>query len=367
MKWSYVIAVLLALGGAGWIASGQLAEGDGLPPVQKPPANLAMAEVAPSVRVRLIKATRRTIEELLRGHTEAIRKVELKAQTYGRIIELPVERGEWVEEGQIIAKLSLDDREARLQEANALLDQRQIEHNASKKLATKGFRSNTQVAATQAALEGAEAAVALAEVNIEYTVIRAPFSGLIDERQVNIGDFLETGNPVALLVDLDPILVVASAGEKIVGLLAPGQRGFARLVTGEEVSGRLRFISSVADPATRTFRTELEVSNAEGLIADGITAELRLPLGEVDAYHLSPAVLSLTDDGVVGVKTVDDDHRVVFQAVEIVASDSSGIWLTGLSGDVILITVGQDFVKDGQKVRPIDEETLKPLDQDLAS
>ncbi|HMB75912.1 MAG TPA: efflux RND transporter periplasmic adaptor subunit [Kiloniellaceae bacterium] len=367
MKWSYIIALLLALGGAGWIASGQFAEGNGAPTPKKPPIALAVAEKAPTVRVRRVQPVARTMEELLRGRTEAIRKVDIKAETHGRIVELPVERGQIVEEGQILAKLSLDEREALLREATALLEQRRIEHNASKKLSSKGFRSDTQVAATQAALEAAEAAVALAQNNLDNTVIRAPFAGLIDARPVEIGDFVETGDTVAMVVDLDPILVVANAGEQIVGQLAPGQKGFARLGTGVEIEGRIRFVSSVADPATRTFRVEVAVANPSGRIADGITAELRLPLGEVQAYRLSPAVLSLTDSGVIGVKIVDADNHVAFQAVDILASDSDGIWITGLEGTVTLITVGHEFVKTGQEVRPIDEDSLQPLERDLGS
>lgn len=367
MKWSFVIALLLAVGAVGWIASGQLAEGEGLPSPQKPPAELAVVNDAPSVRVRLVTPVARTLEELLRGRTEAIRKVDIKAETYGRIIELPLERGSHVEEGEILAKLSLDEREARLREANALLEQRRIEHNASKKLSAKGFRSETQVAATQASLEAAEAAVALAQSNMDNTIIKAPFSGLMDERTVEIGDYVKAGESVALVVDLDPILVVANASENIVNQLAPGHKGFARLGTGAEINGTIRFVSSVADPATRTFRVELEVPNPEGRIADGITAELRLPLGEVQAYRISPAVLSLTDAGIVGVKMVDEKHEVVFQPVQILASDSDGIWIAGLEGKVTLITVGHEFVKAGQKVRPIDEETLEPLEQDVAS
>lgn len=367
MKWSFFIAALLALGAIGWIASGQLAEGDGLPPARKPPAELAVNDNVATVRVRQIAPVSRTQEELLRGRTEAIRKVDIKAETYGRIVELPVERGARVEEGQVIAKLSLDERQARLREANALLEQRRIEHNASKKLSAKGFRSSTQVAATQAALEAAEATVALAKSVMDNTVIRAPFDGLMDARTVDIGDYLKIGESVATVVDLDPILVVANAGEQIVSQLIPGHEGFARLGTGSEISGTIRFVSSVADPATRTFRVELEVANPDGLIADGITAELRLPLGEAQAYRLSPAVLSLTNDGVVGVKLVDDTQHVIFKPVQIVANDSDGIWVTGLEGELTLITVGHEFVTVGQEVTPIDEQTLKPQEQDAAS
>ena len=179
----------------------------------------------------------------------------------------------------------------------ALRSQREVEYEAAKKLSKKGYRAETELAATKAALEAAEAMVSLTEEELSRTVIRAPFTGFIDDRAMEIGDYLDTGDPVATLVDLERMLVVAQVSERKVGHLVVGSTGHARLIGGEIVEGRLRFVSAVADPATRTFRVELEVDNRDHRIADGVTAELRLPLAEVPAYHLSPAVLTLGDNG----------------------------------------------------------------------
>ena len=129
----------------------------------------------------------------------------------------------------------------------------------------------------------------------------------------------------------------------------------------------MRFISTVADPTTRTFRVELEVANADLMVADGVTAELRLPQTSVPAHHVSPAILALTDEGVVGVKVLGPGDKVAFKPVRILDSDETGVWLADLPEDVILITVGQEFVQDGQVVVPIDETTLQPLVRDLSS
>ncbi len=88
---------------------------------------------------------------ILRGHTEAIRKVDVKAETYGRVIELKVEKGDRVEKGAVLARLSPEDRPARLAEAKALRDQRKIEYQASDRLSKKGYRAETQLAGAKAA------------------------------------------------------------------------------------------------------------------------------------------------------------------------------------------------------------------------
>ena len=104
-----------------------------------------------------------------------------------------------------------------------------------------------------------------------------------------------------------------------------------------------------------TKRVEFKDANDERQIADGLTAELRLPLSAQEVHHVSPAILSLDDSGIVGVKTLEPGNRVAFRPVEIVADDAAGVWLAGLPSRVTLITVGHEFVRDGQEVRPVDE------------
>ena len=98
------------------------------------------------------------------------------------------------------------------------------------------------------------------EIDIGYTAIRAPFDGVIEERAVEIGDFVNVGDSAARIVDLDPVLVVGQAAERDIGKIKVGMPGTARLVTGETVAGKVRFVGSSADAKTRTFRVELEVS-----------------------------------------------------------------------------------------------------------
>ena len=202
-------------------------------------------------------------------------------------------------------------------------------------------------------LDAANAAVLAAKIDIGHTYIRAPFDGVLDKRVVELGDFLDIGDHVATIVDLDPCLVVGQVSERELGKLAVGARGTARLVTGQSVEGTIRYIASVADPETRTFRVELEIPNPERHIPDGVTAELRLPIEKVRAHRVSPAVLTLADDGTVGVKAVDALNVVHFHPVEIIRDTVDGVWLGGLPEKLTLITVGQEYVHDGMRVHPI--------------
>src|SRR5262249_19780329 len=189
------------------------------------------------------------------------------------------------------------------------------------------------------------------------TAIHAPFAGVGEERRVEIGDFTDMGDKIARIVDLDPVLVVAQVSERDVDKIRVGMPGSARLVTGETVNGKVRFVGSAADAKTRTFRVELEVPNPPRAIVQGVSAELHLPVADLPAHRVSPAILTLAENGDVGVKTIGPGNTVEFHAVTIVATGADGVWLAGLPPTVTFITVGQDFVTAGQKVEPVPEST----------
>jgi multidrug efflux system membrane fusion protein len=359
MKRSYLIAAGLAVAAVAWIYSGELGGTRAQSPARKPPADLSLSEVVPQVRVRAQTAVPHATAVILRGRTEALRKVQARSETHGRVIEHSLRRGARVAAGDPLVQLAPEDRPARLAEAKALLEQRRMEYKAAQSLSEKGFRADTQLAASEAELQSAKAAVERAQIELDNTVIRAPFDGIVEDRLVDLGDFLEMGDAVAQLVDLDPILVIAQVSERDIWQLTVGGTGEARLMTGERIAGRIRHIAKVADPVTRTFRVEVEVANPDGALRDGVTAEVVLPGPEVLAHRVSPAVLSLSTAGTIGVKLVDPDGRVRFYPVEIVEQGAEGLWLRGLPEEITLITVGQEFVQDGQRVRTVDETTLE--------
>jgi multidrug efflux system membrane fusion protein len=353
---SYLIAGLLAVGVTAWVASGVLG-GNAEPEVTKPPVDLDALREVTRVRVAESVAQPRLIELSLNGHTESVRAVDVKAETFGEVEELLVEKGERVEAGQVIARLDARDRTARLREAQALREQRRIEYEAARKLADKGFRAETQLAEARATLNAADAAVESAQIAIDNLEIVAPFDGVLDERQVDLGDYVDTGQEIARVVDLDPVLVVANANERDVQRLRVGEPGSAVLATGEEIWGRIRFIASEANAQTRTFRIELEVSNDDGKVPAGMTAEMRLPVERIPAHRITPAILTLDDQGVLGLRTVVEDENgdsetqlVRFVPVQIVEDTAEGLFVSGLPERATLITVGQEFVKDGERV-----------------
>ncbi|NIR31159.1 MAG: efflux RND transporter periplasmic adaptor subunit [Gammaproteobacteria bacterium] len=307
------------------------------------------------VRVREFQARPVRREIVINGRTAPNRAVDLRAETDGRVVALGADRGSRVSKGDLIARLDLRDRKARLVEARAAVKQHALQYEAARKLRRKEFFSETQLAEVKARLEAARAAVERIEIDIAHTTVRAPFDGVLQERAVELGDFVDVGNAVARLVDDDPLVVIGEASEQEVGRLAAGDTGTAVLVTGETVEGKIRYIATEADDATRTFRVELTIPNSDGALHAGVTTEIRLTARPVTAHYISSALLALDDSGAVGVKGVDGRNVVRFYPVEIVRSSAEGVWVTGLPEKVRLITVGQGFVHPGDTVDPVAE------------
>src|SRR5690606_7434628 len=159
----------------------------------------------------------------------------------------------------------------------------------------RGHAAANQHAAARAQLEQAQAALRRAEIAQAQLSIKAPFSGILEERLVELGDLLQVGDPVGRLVDLDPLIAVASVSEREVGELERGASGGAVPGSGEVRAGTIRGGALTADPAGRTDRVERALSSPDSGLKAGITATLRLPLREVQAHLISPAIHVLSD------------------------------------------------------------------------
>ena len=358
MRLSYLIAIAAAAAVAAWVISGQFSSAPSGPAVTAGESGAAPAvSTAPdparttmTVRVQEQVAVERERVIGIRGVTEASRSVVTRAEVGGAVEEILVTKGTRVSAGQVLARLGLADRPARLAEIQALVRQRQTEYEITSTLAGTGHTPIVQLVAAETALQSAVSALERIELEIEKTEIKAPFAGIVEERQIQIGDVVGPGSPIATIVDEDPFLVVGQVSENDVGSIRVGGRASARLLDGRVVDGTVRFVATVADAQTRTFRIELEVDNGDRTLRAGLTADMSIPAGSTLAHFVSPAALVLDESGAMGVKTVNADGVVEFHAARVIAADNDGAWLEGLPPSVAIITVGHQFVRAGDVV-----------------
>ncbi len=353
MKRSLLFALLIAGGAGAWIASGELSDREQASAPQKPAAAVIAPEAVVKVRVADLEAEPHASDIVLRGVTEARRNIELKVETAGRIAEILVPEGTSVEAGTLLLRLAENARAAQVAEAEALLAQRQIEYDASLRLNKNGYRSETDLAASHAALQAAQAAVEAARIELANTALAAPFAGVVERHLLDEGAYADRGEAVLRLVELDPLLVVAYANESEVLHLAVGVPGEAHFADGRSLAGEISYVAAAGEASTRSFRIELAIANGELRLPAGLTADIAVALPPIPAYKISPAALVLNGDGQLGVKAVDENNRVVFHAATVLDDESDGIWLGGLPPTLRLIVVGQEFVQVGEEVVPI--------------
>ena len=355
MRATYITALIIAVAIVGWLFSGQLGDSGPVRHATLAEQNLLneaqQQDATPTRgRARVINATPQIQHVVLRGKTENKRTVSVKAETAGRIIERPVERGSAVVEGDLLCRISMEDRYASLTESREGLNQARIEYKGSLSLEERGFQSTTAIAQSKARLAAAEAKLKRAELEIQRTYVRAPFAGVVEEVHSEIGDYVVPGNECVTVVDLNPMLLVGRVAEKDVHLVKLDQEVTGLMSDGTEIKGPISFIGAQSDPATRTYAVEIRVPNDDYQLRSGLTTEIRIPVSEVMAQKISPALFALDDLGKIGVRIVNDQGIVEFHHVRIVRDEPDGVWVSGLPDVATLITVGQELVVSGETV-----------------
>jgi multidrug efflux system membrane fusion protein len=140
--------------------------------------------------------------------------------------------------------------------------------------------------------------------------------------------------------------------ENQIAKLKVGQEADINLLNKTQTQGEVRYIASVADEATNTFKIEIAIDNTDRRLLAGLSSEVNIILSKIAAIKISPALLALDEMGNIGVKTVNN-NIVDFTAINIVKSESDGIWLSGLGDQADIIVLGQGFVRAGDQVDPV--------------
>ena len=355
MKASRITAVGLVAAASLWIASGHFLPHESAE--SRAAVRTVDSEAKKLFRVAVVhtRSVPHSRKLMLSGRTEADKRVVVTARTAGVLTELRVRRGSRVQKGDIIAVLSDEAREAQVAQAQAVVTQKRTELDAKRQLIMQGTLPRLQLVDLEAQLKAAEAALAVAKAEAERGVVRAPWSGVVHDIAVEVGHaaFSFQGREIAQIIALDPMLAVVEVAERKLAGLKVGESAEVRLVTGESASGKIRFVAKTASQATRTYRVEIEMANADGRIPDGLTVEVAMPLAPVMATRLPRSALTFSSAGDIGVRTVGGDDIVGFVPVSLVEDEQSFMWVAGIADGVRVIVQGQDFVREGQRVDPV--------------
>lgn len=290
------------------------------------------------------------IKTVITGKTQPFRAVDIKARVDGRILSIDAKKSDKVLKDQLIAEIDKVDRVENVEKSKNRLKYRKMQYDAAANLAGSGFNSKIRLAEAKSDLQTAKADLAKDQYLLDSTFIKAPFDGVISKQFIEIGDYVSPTQNLFQIIDINPIVIQGFASENQVLDLILGQDVSVELVDGRQMTGKLAFVSPIANTASRTFRIEVEVDNKNADILSGLTSKLTFLGKKVLAHKVTKSALTLDDDGRIGVMIVDDQNIAQFKHAEIVQDTADAVWLSGLNEKERIITTGHEFVVSGQEV-----------------
>ena len=286
------------------------------------------------------------------GFSEASRIVIIKSQVEGKVSSKTFEKGKFYKAGSQLVLVDPEDKIAKLKEMEALLNQRKKEYEVAEKLFEKGFRSEVKLSESRTNFENALALFEKSQVELNNTKILTPFDSTIEDSYVELGDYVKKGDNIAKIVDLDPIFIKINVTENEIGNLRLNQKTLIK-ISDNSYKGHINYISKTSDPLTRNFKVEIQINNANKKIISGLSSEVIISLSEEDAYLIPSSLISLDNQGKIGVKVVKE-KKVSFLTVDIISDTGNGYWINSNSNknleDYMLITQGHEYVTEGENV-----------------
>ncbi|RBI69688.1 efflux RND transporter periplasmic adaptor subunit [Vreelandella sulfidaeris] len=351
IPFSYALASLLVLALVIWLAFGNFQRFQ-----TTPPDTTARNEAGSRVEVVEQLSTAFIPEQIVQGQLTAQRETTLRANVAGFVEEKPVAQGSRVEAGDTLLVLDNIALPEQLQQARDELAVAEAEYSGARNLRQRELISQPELLRLQSALSASAASVAQLQKQLEDSRPTAPFDGVLNRVQVELGDLLQPGEEWGQLVDDRRLKGAAWVSQQQVGDLSVGLPVTARLLNGDQLEGELTFISHRAEEATRSFYIEATLDNPAGKRLAGGSAELTITLPPRQVHTLSPALLSLNSEGQLAVKHLDEDDQVQQTAVELVSADIQRAYVTGLPDPLRLITLGAGMVDVGETVTPVPAE-----------
>ncbi|BCG92414.1 efflux RND transporter periplasmic adaptor subunit [Mesorhizobium sp. 131-2-1] len=379
IRFHKLAAIVVLIGFAAWMGTGAFSSvgsaavdnpraGDASKAKQPEAGAPKTAEAEPKAPLRsvaVVTPPRRTYARAIRisGLTEADKRAVLATRVAGVIDKLPVRQGQHVKTGDLVLMLAAEEKISNVDNARQLLVQRQAELEAALRLMKSGNLPALQLDTARSNLTAAQSMVETAQAELDRNEVKAPFDGVIDRVPVELGSSVMQGGEVATILKLDPVIARGEVSERDLRYIKIGDQANVRLVNDQKVTGTVRYISRDASSQTRTFRVEVAIPNADGAIPAGMTAEMTLSAQPTDAVMLPRSVVTLGDKGDLGIRAVGKDDKVAFYPIDLVDDTPNGLVLGGIPQDARIIVAGQELVKEGDSVKPVeaDQATINKL------
>ncbi len=281
------------------------------------------------------------------GTVTAVQGVTVSADLPGIVETISFDSGRMVRAGQVLVKLDTRQEEAQLAAAESARNLAKLNLERMKGLHEGGVVSQSDYDRVAAESTQSEARVGEIRATIARKIIRAPFSGLLGIRQVNLGQFLTGGSPIVPLQSLSPVYVNFSVPQREVGHIRAGATVHLQVEGAEDVqaTGRVTAVDSVVDPNTRNVQIQATFANGDGRLRPGMFVEARVLMGDslpVVALPASAVSYAPYGDSVFIVEDVKGPDGKTFRGVR-----QQFVKLGGTRGDQVAVVSG---LKAGEEV-----------------
>lgn len=290
-------------------------------PAAAPPVSFQTLEVEPRTSAR---------ERSWDGVVEAVNQATLSAQTAGRVLELPFDVNDYVEAGQVVVRFTDVEQVSAQRRASAALNAAQADYTE----AESAFRRTEELVAKQllakaaldqararrdaarASLEAARAGVSAAGEQVDYTVIRSPYSGILVERHVEVGESVQPGQPLISGLSLQKLRLAVEVPQSDIAAIRQYAEATVILPGGGRIAAEKVIVFPYADPATHSFKIRVELPEVETGLQPGMTVKVAFKTGEAENLWIPTSAL-VTRSEVTAVYVVGADNRVALRQVRL--------------------------------------------------
>ena len=288
---------------------------------------------------------------------EADEQAVVVSQITGVVLQIEAEEGDYVEAGQVLARVETDRYRLAVEKADATLKRLETDYQRKKELFQKKLVSAEDFERVSAEYLAQKAAYDMASLELDYTRIRAPISGFVSERLVRPGNLVKLHDPVYRVTSYDPLIAVLHVPEKELSVLRKGLAVSVALDAwpGESFGGEIIRISPVVDPGTGTFRVTAQIQDRGHKLKPGLFGRVEILYDMHEDVPVIPRSAVITEDERSHVFVIDAEGSAVRRDVQLGYERAGMIEVrTGVQTGETVVTAGKGSLSDGARVEIID-------------
>lgn len=286
---------------------------------------------------------------------EAEQEAMVVAKVKGIVKKLAVEEGDYVKAGDILASLEDEQLALEAEQAKATMDRLNNELKRKEELYKKNLVSAQEFENAKYEFQAQKSAFELAKLQVQYSQIKAPISGVISDRLIKVGNMIDVNQQVFKITDFDPLLAVLNVPEHELSKLRKGQQTIIQVdaVQDQTFAGQVLRMSPTVNPETGTFEVTVSIKDESRRLKPGMFGRVRIVYDTHKNTLLIPKNAVMTEDGVSSVYVIN--KKLAYRkpvSTGYINGDNIEI-LKGLSPADTVVTIGQSSLQDSAMVEVV--------------